>query len=194
MTCPSCGAEVTPEDLLCRCGAFIDRYAVTPDLSVTVPAQPVAPPAAAPVAPPLPEPTVAARPCPVVWCTSDIMPGASSCSAWGHPANDDEPTDGPSCVLTMPDGTRIDLSEGIPLEIGRESSDRRVASGLAPFDTVSRRHALVALEGDSLRVTHVGRTNPTYANGQLVAPVAVVPLPVQLRLGQSVQLTLTQGI
>lgn len=98
----------------------------------------------------------------------------------------------PRATITLPDGGRMDLAEGMPLELGRASPDPRVAAALAPLDSVSRHHAVLVLEGDRLRVTHVGRTNPTYANGQPAAPTLVVPLPAEVRLGQAVSITVTR--
>ena len=192
MKCSSCGREVAPDAAWCdNCGVFLERSAAAADLTAPLPvtdAEPVAP------APTGPLEAAGARPCvDSAWCpTPEVLPGQATC-VLGHPALQDAVLSGPPAAVVLPDGTRVALVPGRPLELGRRSPDPTVAAVLARFDTVSKRQAVVALEGAVVRVSHVGRTNPTWANGHQVRESVVLPLPVELWFGQSVRLSVEGG-
>lgn len=201
----TCGETITPDTVFCRCGCYIDHYAVQPDAVPTgldpqpdPPAPPANPGPGDPGAgvPLAPEPVVTGpRPCAVDWCTGTIAPGASACDAYGHAAPTTPAATAPAAsatgcwVLALPDGTEIDLADGVEVEVGRHSPDPRIASGLAAFDAVGRRQATLRLQGGEVVVTHVGRTNPTYANGRAAAPTVRVTPPVDLQIGRELHLT-----
>jgi len=202
-----CGQDVAPDTVLCGgCGRFVDHSRVAPDAGVAPPPAPPAPGPEADATPPGPlgsvGPLSSAVPgapgiqrCAVDWCPGIVAPGASACDAYGHPATPSTPAPtaspvaGGPCELVLPDGTAIDLADGVPLEIGRHAPDPRVAAALAPFDQVGRRQATVVLRGGLVEVTHLGRTNPTYANGQPAAPAVTLTPPVDVRIGRELHLT-----
>lgn len=51
------------------------------------------------------------------------------------------------------------------LSIGRDPRFSPLADKVGALDTVSRRHAAVIRSRGTLRVVHLGSTNPTYVNG-----------------------------
>jgi len=55
---------------------------------------------------------------------------------------------------------------GERLLIGRDPQFSPLADRLANFESVSRRHAEVFVNGDVLAVRHLGLTNPTYVDGR----------------------------
>ncbi|MEO8619479.1 MAG: adenylate/guanylate cyclase domain-containing protein [bacterium] len=67
--------------------------------------------------------------------------------------------------LISPDGTQsYDLRDGVPLTVGRAPT-----CDLPVFDpTISRRHAEIVAEGDSLRIRDLGSSNGTFVNGAKV--------------------------
>lgn len=178
--CGSCGAQVPEEALLCQhCGAFVDRF--------TAPAQRHDPPsqqgagAAGPVTP-QPDATRTEAPVDVEgfgW--ADPPPGEAADVA------------GLAAIVHLPDGSRVLLEPGTEVELGRWSNHPVVSAALATLDTVSRHQALVAWEGGVLRVTHLGRTNPTYVEGAVVTGPVSVGLPVEIRFGTAVSITVTRG-
>nr|NLI49213.1 FHA domain-containing protein [Propionibacterium sp.] len=194
-----CGREVAPDEVLCGgCGRFVDHSRVSPDAAVPPPTPPPPPVPASDAVPPGPVgPAALAEPgvrrCAVDWCPGVVPPGASACDAYAHPATPAAPaastSPGGGCELVLPDGTAIGLVDGVPLEIGRHSPDPRVAAALARYDQVGRRQATVVLRGGLVEVTHVGRTNPTYANDQPAAPAVTVTPPVDVRIGRELHLT-----
>ena len=72
--------------------------------------------------------------------------------------------------LISPDGTQsYDLREGVPLIVGRAPT-----CDLPVFDpTISRRHAELVAEGDSLRLRDLGSSNGTFINGAKVEQATV---------------------
>jgi adenylate cyclase len=73
--------------------------------------------------------------------------------------------------LISPDGTQsYDLRDGVPLIVGRAPT-----CDLPVFDpTISRRHAELVAEGDSLRLRDLGSSNGTFINGAKVEEAVVV--------------------
>jgi hypothetical protein len=73
--------------------------------------------------------------------------------------------------LISPDGTQsYDLRDGVPLIVGRAPT-----CDLPVFDpTISRRHAELVADGDSLRLRDLGSSNGTFVNGAKVAETTVV--------------------
>lgn len=55
---------------------------------------------------------------------------------------------------------------GNRLSIGRDSTFSPLADRLAAYESVSRRHAEVFVDGSVLAVRHLGLTNPTYVDGR----------------------------
>ena len=72
--------------------------------------------------------------------------------------------------LISPDGTQsYDLRDGVPLIVGRAPT-----CDLPVFDpTISRRHAELVAEGDSLRLRDLGSSNGTFINGAKVEEAVV---------------------
>lgn len=189
MRCPSCDKEDPGEGLFCAgCGAFIDRHRVAPHDPAAQDDVVAGPPDLGPDGA---EDVVGAVRCVDPACTFEVPPGLGSC-LMGHPVASAASGLG-SAVLALPGGSRVPLVPGVPMELGRHSPDATVAAALAPFDTVSRQHAVVALEGEALKVRHVGRTNPTFANGMPVASELMVPLPAEVGLGRTIRITVTRG-
>lgn len=186
VTCGACQREVAAGATIClHCGNFLDQFSVQPDQTVTLPSQPPSDPT------PPPSADGGIQHCSEPSCGFEVYPGQRTCLL-GHPVAT-QPAGGSGAELALPGGARVRLEPGVPVEIGRHSADPTVAEALGRFDAVSRRQAVVVLEGSVLRVTHVGRTNPTYVNGRPVSGSVMAPLPVDLRLGQTVQLRITKG-
>jgi len=74
--------------------------------------------------------------------------------------------------LTSSDGTQsIDLLEGVPLIVGRAPT-----CDLPVFDpTISRRHAELVADGESLRIRDLGSSNGTFVNGSRVESASAAP-------------------
>ncbi|MEO7457364.1 MAG: GAF domain-containing protein, partial [Gemmatimonadaceae bacterium] len=73
--------------------------------------------------------------------------------------------------LISPDGTQsYDLRDGVPLIVGRAPT-----CDLPVFDpTISRRHAELVAEGDTLRLRDLGSSNGTFLNGAKVEEATIV--------------------
>src|SRR6476469_6916941 len=72
--------------------------------------------------------------------------------------------------LKSPDGTQsFDLREGVPLIVGRAPT-----CDLPVFDpTISRRHAELVADGDTLSLKDLGSSNGTFLNGAKVGEATV---------------------
>lgn len=68
-------------------------------------------------------------------------------------------------AITLPSGERVALDAG-SLILGRASPDARIARALDPFDGVSRRHAVLRLEGTVVMLADAGSTNGTWIAGR----------------------------
>lgn len=91
-------------------------------------------------------------------------------------------------VLQMTTGqVRLELDGPGPWTIGRRQS---ASPQLAPFDTVSRTHAVLARDGDGLRVIDHGSGNGTFIDQRRLVPDDGAPLHPGsvLGLGPEVQL------
>ncbi|MEP6729778.1 MAG: adenylate/guanylate cyclase domain-containing protein [bacterium] len=73
--------------------------------------------------------------------------------------------------LISPDGTQsYDLRDGVPLIVGRAPT-----CDLPVFDpTISRRHAEIMADGDSLQLRDLGSSNGTFINGAKIEKAIVV--------------------
>ncbi len=180
--CRSCGAPVPEGAVFCDCGEFVAGHTVAPVVPTPVPAS-------APV-PPTPPPW---RPEPVPDVPTPKDPGPVDVESFAWAGATPSATVGVRAQVVLPGGERVELLPGVELMLGRRSPHPVVAAALAPLDTVSRRQAVVVLEGDQVRVTHVGTTNPTYVNGRAVTVPVRVPLPVDVQFGEAVRLSVTRG-
>jgi pSer/pThr/pTyr-binding forkhead associated (FHA) protein len=96
----------------------------------------------------------------------------------------------------VPPGTwcgrwRYVIAPGASLVLGRDPRQSPAAAVLGPYETVSRRHAEVAVDvGRRVTVTDAGSTNGTFVDDAPVAEGARVELRAgaRLRLGRSVLL------
>lgn len=182
VTCPNCHTPQPPDSVLCpSCFLPIEHHDIGPS------PDPDAPPSG-------PSPS-APRQCTEPTCVFQVLPGQSSCMG-GHrmapqPSSDSSETS--TAIALLPDGQRIALAPGVPVELGRQSSHPQVRDALLHHDVVSRRHAVVTLNGAVLTIRHLGTTNPTFANDQQVTHESRVPLPVRIRLGETVAIEITKG-
>jgi predicted amidophosphoribosyltransferase len=147
LTCPACGAEVSPDEAFCaNCGASLAQPPIPPEPVPEVEPEPVVEEAAPEpvVEEPVAEPSVEAAPppapapaevraCPA--CGAEVEPGDAFCSACGfalqaalEPAPAEEapapapvppPPTGPRLVVAA-SGAEIPLSAGPEILIGRE--------------------------------------------------------------------------
>ena len=144
-----------------------------------------------PAAPPPPGPSG-----PQVICSECGLAGqaGAECVQCGAPLG--HPTGAAGTVAELPSGRTVAIPHGREVMIGRLSEIPEIRDGLEQFDAVSRRHCLVTISPAGDRVTV---RDPDSANGTWVgdAPEEVAPdeartstLPVRLRLGQRVYVTL----
>lgn len=103
--------------------------------------------------------------------------------------------------MLLPSGARVSVPAGREIIVGRQSDIPEIRQGLEPFDVVSRRHCFItiALEGDRVSVRDPGSVNHTWVGDDPaeVRPdeTRIVPLPVRLRLGQHLSITVSaQGV
>lgn len=138
-------------------------------------------------------------------CALPIPAGQSHCDYCGEPSPA-APTGEPSAPMTQahpgfpgltpapslvaPDGTTIELREGVPVVLGRNpqhSPWARLAEGNL---MVSGRHAEVVLHGAMLHVRDLGSTNGTWVRGIRIDGAASVPLAEGTVIGLSRHLEL----
>lgn len=87
-------------------------------------------------------------------------------------------------VLVLPDGARVPIPQG-RLEIGRECGTLAIEDALAPYVDVSRRHAVIARNGDQILVTEIKDGSfGTEVDGRRLAPF----MPVEVRVGARIKL------
>lgn len=87
-------------------------------------------------------------------------------------------------VLVLPDGVRVPIPQG-RLEVGRECGTAAIEDALAPYVDVSRRHAVIARDGDQLLLTEIKEGSfGTEVDGRRLAPF----VPVDVRVGARIKL------
>ncbi|MEU4191537.1 FHA domain-containing protein [Kribbella sp. NPDC026611] len=76
--------------------------------------------------------------------------------------------------------------------IGRDSSDARIADGLASYDGVSRQHAELTVADTGVVLADVGSVNGTVVDGRPAGnrPVPLDPGLHEVRLGRAAVLTI----
>jgi hypothetical protein len=173
--CPSCGAEVQPEDLVCvTCGANLtrahpgdsDRPSPPTIMHERIRLEDVRS-----VAPPGPVET-----CPS--CGAPVTdPQSGVCARCGRPLRH-PPTVTSLVVLRLAFATgNVDIPAGTSLLLGRDPEESLVAAAFARFEDVSRRHATVTVH-DTGRATVRDEysTNGTFVRGDRVLPGTDVAL------------------
>ncbi|WP_202863628.1 FHA domain-containing protein [Ornithinimicrobium avium] len=131
-------------------------------------------------------------------CGAELGPDDPFCPQDGEPRSGAVRTGaGPAVTaaatglrLTLPGGSTLDVSDGVPLDLGRDVSDRRVNAALEDRTGVSRRHARVQLHGGSVTVLDLGSTNGTRVNGELVEAPVTIPLDQLERLDLGMNATI----
>lgn len=166
-SCWDCGETNDALAAICwACGA--DLYEVPP--------VPTAPPVAAAgvvTEPPGPLPTPAAA-----------DHGRSGPVKRGHPSAAGSAGAQRRLVLVLPDGARVPIPQG-RLEVGRECGTAAIEDALAPYVDVSRRHAVIARDGDQLLLTEIKDGSfGTEVDGRRLAPF----VPVDVREGARIKL------
>ena len=173
--CPSCGAEVQPEDLVCvTCGTNLTHGgSAEPDQPSppTIMHERIRLEDMRSAAPPGPPDTCLACGAPVP------RPASGTCARCGRPLRD--PPGITSLVvlrLSFPTGN-VDIPAGTSLTLSRDPEESLVAAAFARFEDVSRRHATVTVY-DSGRATVRDEysTNGTFVRGDRVLPGTDVAL------------------
>ena len=93
-------------------------------------------------------------------------------------------------VVTMPDGTveRFSLKEGKQI-LGRESS----CDLTVPDTSISRTHAQITVEGDTVTLEDMGSKNATFVDGQKLSEAVEVTPGDTLRFGLSIEASLERS-
>jgi uncharacterized OB-fold protein len=165
LSCPDCGVNVHPEDLICfRCGANLPRFNGQDD--------------------DVPTPTISQK---------FISPGADThCPRCGNAVPDPADVICPTCGEPLTSGVRrispvvmritfptgnVDIPAGTSVLLGRDPAESLVAAAFARFDNVSRRHATVQVDDfGHASIRDENSTNGTYVNDDRVLPGAEVRL------------------
>ncbi|MCD9152792.1 FHA domain-containing protein [Aeromicrobium duanguangcaii] len=128
-------------------------------------------------------------------CALPIPTGQSHCDYCGEPAPAaqphprlTEPT--PTPTLVAPDGTTIELREGVPVVLGRNPQHSPWARLAESNLKVSGRHAEVVLHRGVLHVRDLGSTNGTWVRGIRIDGAASVPVEDGIVIGLSRHLEL----
>lgn len=181
MTCPSCGSQVDPGDVICpNCLANLTRSSRPAPgpagrQDATTPA--AAPAAAGPggACPHCGEPvTDAARSV----CPNCLLPLGAAATP---PAGGREGTEAVSATRREVAASRLRLrfgsagdvtvARGATVALGRDPAVSPAAATLGRFGNVSRRHARVGMDGDgSAWVEDAGSMNGTFVNGDQLPP------------------------
>jgi len=106
-----------------------------------------------------------------------------------------ETPSGDALRLVLPDGHSVVV--GIePLKLGRDEEFSSVAPHLMPFGNVSRHHALIARDRDTVVVTDLESTNGTFLNDVRLDPGRSTPAAIgdRIRLAAHCVLQLTSGV
>lgn len=175
-----CGTPVAPNQAWCdRClGPIIWPSDVIEDSPVKNPGAPAADDGIAAPVPHAVKAPSASVPCS---CGRSHPAGTSSCPFGGTMARIAPLV----AALTLPGGERVMLGPE-PLVLGRTSPDARIARILDPFDGVSRRHAVLRLEGAAVWLADAGSTNGTWIAGRrLELEERLPPGDTRVELGTS---------
>lgn len=173
--CPSCGAEVQPEDLVCvTCGANLTRPGSAGSDQPSPPTimhERIRLEDVRSAAPPGPPETCLACGAPVT------RPRSRVCARCGRPLR--HPPGVTSLVvlrLSFPTGN-VDIPAGTSLTLGRDPEESLVAAAFARFEDVSRRHATVTVyDSGQATVRDEYSTNGTFVRGDRVLPGTDVAL------------------
>lgn len=141
--------------------------------------------------------------------TIRLPDGLAACTVCGHLASRFEAC--PRCgslppasqqvtarhvLLVLPGGAQVSIPCGQEIVIGRNSDHPSIRHHLAPFDVVSRRHCLVVVDisGAKATIRDLGSANGTWINAEPARLGSnenrTAPLPVQLRLGRQLFITI----
>lgn len=220
MTCPLCGQEHPASTTYCP-HHWAEIPAATPEHAETEPAVQEQRTAACPLGDH--EHPVTETYCdesfstlPVNWATPATAPPpaqsmggvtCADCGFDGTPGTEclqcgmelPQPSAAQTASLLLPSGDAVPIPRGRDVVIGRQSDIDGIRHGLEPFDAVSRRHCYVSISsaGDDLTVRDPGSANHTWVgdNPEHVEPdeIRSASLPVRLRLGQHVSVTISAG-
>lgn len=149
-----------------------------------------------------------ARICAAPGCGQAIPPGALSCAYCGEPvpdgsgpeleANLSSQTGDPQIIdLVAADGTRIPLTAGTEVVLGRNPDASPWSAQLQNYPGVSRQHTSLTMQHGVLRVRDLGSSNGTWIDGQQINGAADLPVidGTIIGLGRGYQLTVrTQAL
>lgn len=160
--CPTCQTPNPAHEFFCNaCGAPISSVEPTSDSGAGEPPPGVAPP----TSPPRATGAAVAGGAPQCAHCGLEQAAATHCARCGQPMSGER-----RWFVAWPWGEETVLSA--PLPIGRESSpewlrDRYRRNG---FDNLSRRHAVLDVDGETGHVVDLGSSNGTFVNGGAVSP------------------------
>lgn len=95
----------------------------------------------------------------------------------------DAPTADSTRLILGVGGSAITVTDGQSVGLGRSPDYGSVADVFAPYDNVSRIHAMIRFEGQRVYVTDLESANHTYIDGVELKPLA----EYELRAGQSLR-------
>jgi hypothetical protein len=180
MTCPNCGTDVDPGDVICpSCLTNLTRSPRPVGGPAATPRGSRAPPAPAEpgnACPHCGEPvTDAARSvCPN--CLLPLGPGATVPAGAGRAGSDAISATRREAAasrlhLRFGGAGDVTVGRGAAVELGRDPEVSPAAATLGRFGNVSRRHARVGMDGDgSAWVEDAGSMNGTFLNGEQLPP------------------------
>lgn len=96
--------------------------------------------------------------------------------AESEPLEEPLPVGSGICLVVLGNGRRIDLGVGDKLLVGRKDNQRGIYPDIdlgldGGYDAgVSRRHAVIAIQGPMVTVEDLGSANGTFVNGQRLQP------------------------
>lgn len=187
MTCPLCRREHPASTTYC------------PNYWAEIPAAPPEPPRteSAMITPTAPALASSAERVTCPECGFTGTPGAECPQCGFHELPRDSSMR--TASFQLPSGQVVSIPRGRDVVIGRQSDIAGIRHGLEPFDAVSRRHCCVSISpaGDKVTVRDPGSANHTWVGDDPahVEPdeIRVASLPVRLRLGQHVTVTISGG-
>lgn len=133
--------------------------------------------------------------CPAADCGQPVSDGQTACDYCGTdlgsaPRSESDSSAGGFPILETMDGTRIPLSGAGEVVLGRSPDASRWAGVVQGHSGVSRRHAGITVEGNTVRVRDLGSSNGTWINGIRIDGVAVVPIADGTTIGLGQRYTL----